>query len=119
MSEMVLIDSFHASHAVMLEDGPEQPHGHNWTVRAEFQSLSYGYDIARTAISSALLPLADSHLNELPPFRNLTPSAEIVARYLHRTISENLDPAAVRLTKLSVQEEPGCWAAYLSKRGGN
>lgn len=107
---MIYTAGFHASHAIVLGAKAEPAHGHNWLVRAEFSGD--GSKTAGEALVNAIEPLSNRHLNDLPQFSKRIPSAEAIASYFYSVIKEMLKSKSVVLQKVSVREEPGCWASF-------
>lgn len=113
---------FAAAHQLRLPSGELEPlHGHNWRVRVTFSGArldTMGVLVDFTQVQPQLRELLasfhDRHLNDLPDFRELQPSAECVARLIAREIAADL-PATVRVSCVEVEEAPGCVARYLPR----
>ena len=54
------------------------------------------------------------HLNEVPPFDRVNPTAEHVARHIADAVQPHL-PKSVRLERVSVTEAPGCVATWVQR----
>jgi 6-pyruvoyltetrahydropterin/6-carboxytetrahydropterin synthase len=118
--EIAVTREFSAAHQLRLYDGSLEPlHGHNWRVRATVSSPvldSIGtvmdfHELERL-IHAIILPLHNSHLNEVPPFSaGVNPSAENLALHVGKSIRL---PTAVRLVGVEVWETEGCSAIYRS-----
>lgn len=100
-----------------MPDGSDEPiHGHDWRVSVLFFSreldqlgMVVDFEKAQSALRSVLSTLHHSNLNQLEPFSNLNPTAEIVARHLFDEIGKLL-PQAIQQVELV--EAPGCMAIY-------
>ncbi len=111
---------FAASHQVRFgKEGCEALHGHNYrvrvTVRAEsLDATSYVMDFAalRRALAAAVAPLDHRHLNDVPPFTEINPTAECIARYVYEALAPKIDDARARVTLVEVFETPRSRAAY-------
>ena len=109
--EISIRQSFSASHQLRLYDGSLEPlHGHNWTVVVTVAAdtldqigVVMDFHVLERKLGNILAPLTGRHLNEVPPFANLNPSAENVA--MHIAISLTLPPK-VRLISVEAWETP-------------
>jgi 6-pyruvoyltetrahydropterin/6-carboxytetrahydropterin synthase len=96
-------------------------HGHTWTVRAfwSFESLDeHGMganfrdlkDVLRREVHDRF---DHRHLNDLPPFDRVAPTAENLAREVYGLLRERFDPGPRgRLVRVEVWEGPEACAAY-------
>src|SRR5580704_9878621 len=107
--EITTTRTFCAAHQLRLYDGSIEPlHGHNWKVRITVAAPvldSIGvvmdfHELERLA-DEIIGPMHNRHLNDLPAFGRLNPSAENVA--LHIAQSMRL-PAPVKLGSVEVWE---------------
>ena len=111
---------FSASHQVRFgKDGCEALHGHNYrvrvTVRADaLNDTSYVVDFAdlRRALAACVEPLDHRHLNDVPPFTEVNPTAECIARFLFDQLAPRVDDLRARLTLVEVFETDRSRAAY-------
>ncbi len=100
---------FSAAHALKLYDGSLEPvHGHNWkvtvTVSAEkLDAIGVVMDFheLERLIDLIVQPMHNRHLNDLPAFASLNPSAENVAVHLTQTLRL---PAGISLRTVEVWE---------------
>ena len=108
---------FSAAHRLRLYDGSLEPlHGHNWRVRVTVSSTgldSIGvvmdfHELERL-VDELVIPMHNRHLNDLPAFVQLNPSAENVALVIARALRL---PAHVTLQCVEVWETPGNRAMY-------
>jgi 6-pyruvoyltetrahydropterin/6-carboxytetrahydropterin synthase len=100
---------FCAAHTLKLYDGSMEPvHGHNWrvqvTVSAEkLDAIGVVMDFheLERLIDAIVVPWHNRHLNEMPAFANLNPSAENVAGF----VAEQLKlPGGITLKTVEVWE---------------
>jgi 6-pyruvoyltetrahydropterin/6-carboxytetrahydropterin synthase len=109
--------TFSAAHQLRLSDGSLEPlHGHNWRVEvtvaaASLDSIGVVMDFheLERLVDQIIQPIHNHHLNELPAFAKMNPSAENVA--LHVATNLRL-PADVRLESVQVWETPENSAIY-------
>jgi 6-pyruvoyltetrahydropterin/6-carboxytetrahydropterin synthase len=122
MFEVAVEETFAAGHALRGYRGKcENVHGHNYRVRVvvEGESLNSAgllFDFAelRRRLKEVIESLDHRFLNDLPPFTEVNPSAENIARYFY----EQLDPRLVagangaRLREVVVFESDTTTATY-------
>ncbi len=100
---------FSAAHSLKLYDGSLEPiHGHNWratvTVAADqLDAIGVVMDFheLERLVDALVTPMHNRHLNELPAFATLNPSAENVAVYISRSLKL---PKGVSLRSVEVWE---------------
>jgi 6-pyruvoyltetrahydropterin/6-carboxytetrahydropterin synthase len=108
---------FAAAHQLRLYDGSLEPiHGHNWRVRVtvtaqKLDAIGVVMDFheLERLLNEILKPMENCHLNELPAFKILNPSAENLA--VHIVESLRL-PEGVHLESVEVWETVGNSAIY-------
>ncbi len=119
MFTITVFVTFEAAHQITLPDGSKEPlHSHEWKLRAEVSSerldnmgIVMDFHLLRRLINDIIEPLRGRALGEFEALARNNESAESVALY----VFERLEPAlceGARLEKISVEEEPGCVAAY-------
>lgn len=109
--------AFRATHHVRLPGGKrEEPHPHDWRVRvmlrrSELDGLDMVADFEQVqdALHRVVLPLEHSDLNEFSEFAGRNPTAEVVAEYVFRHLT---DAGVKHLHRVEVTEAPGCVAAF-------
>lgn len=96
-------------------------HGHTWTVRAHWaftdldgQGMGANFHALKEALQSHVRSRYDHrHLNDIPPFDDIPPTAENLARQVYRLLSTEFDPGrAGRLAKVEIWEGPESLASY-------
>ena len=98
MFQVWVEESFAAGHALRGYRGKcENVHGHNYKVRVTLEGealnsigLLCDFKDLKDAIHSTIRKLDHQFLNEVPPFDQLNPSAENLARYFHDEVSRFL-----------------------------
>jgi len=112
--------TFSAAHSLRGYMGKcESLHGHNWKVTvtvaaAELDKLGMVIDFKdlKKAMDELLEKLDHAFLNEVPPFDQVNPSSENIARYLYQTLSKRLDNDRVQIHSVSVWESENSKATY-------
>ncbi len=108
---------FSASHQLVLYDGSLEPlHGHNWVatiavIAPQLDSIGVVMDfhqLERLA-DAIVVPMHNRHLNDLPAFETMNPSAENVALHIGKSLRL---PDDVTLRSVAVWETPENSAAY-------
>jgi 6-pyruvoyltetrahydropterin/6-carboxytetrahydropterin synthase len=112
--------TFSAAHALRNYQGKcERLHGHNWKVevRVAAESLDAAgmgldFTILRERLAAVLAQLDHRFLNDLEPFRECSPSSELIAQHIFAGLGPAVDDARVRLEAVRVWESEGSWAEY-------
>jgi len=121
MFEVCVEETFAAGHALRNYHGKcENVHGHNFRVQvtlsgAELDSMGLLVDFVevKKLIQTVVDRLDHQFLNEVPPFDELNPSAENVARHFYERISSGLAAATpVSVAKVQVWETDTASATY-------
>lgn len=120
MYEVNVKVGFSAAHQLRLYDGKyENLHGHNWsaqvTVEAdELDTMGVGIDFVKLKqmVEEILDKLDYKNINEIPPFDELNPSAENIARWLFLKIKDQVGSQTTRVKRVEICEMEGCGASY-------
>lgn len=124
MFEVSIDYSFSAGHALRGYKGKcENVHGHNYKVRVtvegeELDSIGLLVDFVdlRRAVKAIVERLDHRFLNDLPPFDQLNPSAENIARYFCQELQPDVNRNGVRLQSVAVWETDSSFAIYRPDR---
>jgi len=128
MYELTIKTEFSSAHNLRGYDGAcERLHGHNWRVEVSIEAESTGemgfvmdFKELKTATGEIVGRLDHRYLNETPPFTELNPSAELIARFIHDELVLLLkDKVGIRVSKVRVWESDTAAAAYSGDRKGN
>ena len=111
--------SFAASHQLRDYKAPLEPlHGHNFRVEVFVASASppdTGYIVdfleLEVMLKEVVAPYDHRHLNDLPPFDELNPTTENMARFFFDELRKKLPPEAI-LSRVRVWEAPTYSASY-------
>jgi 6-pyruvoyltetrahydropterin/6-carboxytetrahydropterin synthase len=107
---------FSAAHHLLNYDGAcENQHGHNWLVEAyvsgdklDKSNILIDYKVIKSELKIVLDYLDHEDLNELPEFNGISPSSEIIAKFIYDKLKERIEI----LSKVSVWETPMSCASY-------
>jgi len=117
--ELFVQTEFAAAHRLREYDGNcEHLHGHNWKVdvvlRAnQLDALGMALDFrdAKRLIHEVLDGFDHEYLNELPPFREVNPTTENIARFIYHALEAKL-PEGTAVAKVTAWESEKCGASY-------
>ena len=120
MFEISVEYSFAAGHALRGYKGKcENVHGHNYKVQvsvagAELNSVGLLMDFLdlRAAIKALVERLDHRFLNDLPPFDQLNPSAENLAKYFCEGVTSRTQAQGLRVQFVTVWETDSTSATY-------
>lgn len=110
---------FSAAHHLLNYDGEcENQHGHNWLVEAyvkgnrlDDSNILIDYKILKKHLKSVLDLLDHKDINELDDFKNISPSSEILAKFIY----EKLKKTVPQISKISVWETSNSCASYFEE----
>jgi 6-pyruvoyltetrahydropterin/6-carboxytetrahydropterin synthase len=120
MYQLKITSNFASAHNLMHYQGDcENLHGHNWkvdvTVTAQnLDKAGLGIDFKKLkAETKALLKTLDhKYLNELGPFKEVSPSSENIARYIYQELSRTLNNDNIKVESITVWESDFACAKY-------
>ena len=103
----------------MYDGKYENLHGHNWSAQVQVEAddldaMGVGIDFVKLKqfVEEILSALDYQNINEVPPFDELNPSAENIARWLFLKLKERINTASVRVKRVEIFEMEGCGASY-------
>jgi 6-pyruvoyltetrahydropterin/6-carboxytetrahydropterin synthase len=121
MFEATIEETFAAGHALRNYHGKcENPHGHNYrcmiTVegeRLDEAGLLIDFIELKRILHATIDRLDHQWLNDIPPFDQINPSAENMAKHIGDAVAAQLPPAgAVRLSSVRLWETDTASATY-------
>lgn len=110
--ELMIQTHFSASHALRGYPGDcARLHGHNWKVKLYLKcsgldetGIAIDYKILKQHLKEALSEWDHFHLNDIPPFDQINPTSENVARILYKKMAKRLDDGHIRVSRLAIGE---------------
>lgn len=107
-----IFTEFAASHILQGHPGKcSRLHGHNWSVEVEVETrkldeLGMAIDFAdiKSATREVIETLDHRHLNDLPAFAGVNPTAEQVATMIYQALGKSLNDHRIRLIAVTVWE---------------
>lgn len=117
---MKIVTDFAAAHWLRNYDGPcNRLHGHNWKVEVQvnaqdLDNVGMGLDFAdiKTATKDVIGSLDHRNLNDIPPFDQQNPTAENIAAFLYRQLSQRLNTARVKVAAVTLWETERACVTY-------
>jgi len=118
--QMKILTDFAAAHHLRGYDGPcSRVHGHNWKVEvqvtaSQLDEIGMGLDfkLIKQAANALIARLDHQNLNELAPFDEQNPTAENIAAYLYRELSEKLNTDVIRVASVTLWETERACVTY-------
>jgi 6-pyruvoyltetrahydropterin/6-carboxytetrahydropterin synthase len=120
MYHLTIHTHFAAAHNLINYQGDcENLHGHNWKVEVTVSAeeldkagLAIDFKILKKETNLILDQLDHKYLNDLEPFKGISPSSEHIARYLYGELSNKLNNDNVAVEKVNVWESDYACASY-------
>ena len=118
--KLTITQDFSSSHQLRNYGGKcENMHGHNFGVEVVVEGdrlddrVEYLVDFKelKKRTKAVLEKLDHKHINDVPPFTEINPSSENLARFIYRELVDNM-PENVRLAEVSVSEKDSSKATY-------
>jgi 6-pyruvoyltetrahydropterin/6-carboxytetrahydropterin synthase len=115
-----VLTEFSAAHTLSAYPGAcSRMHGHNWKVEVEvcateLDELGMGLDfkVIRAAATTLAAKLDHHYLNEIEPFDRLNPTAENLAAFLYKGLSEMLNDSRIRVQAVTLWETDRAGVCY-------
>ena len=110
---------FDAAHALRGYGGKcENLHGHRWEIVVCIESqhldevgMAFDFALLKQELDGVLARFDHRNLNETPPFDDINPSSENIARTIYQELEQRLPSAG--LEKVQAWESPDAWATYI------
>ncbi len=120
MYEVTIRQSFSAAHVLKETGGMcERLHGHNFLVEVSISSrelnetgILLDFRVLKEWTDETLKQLDHKCLNEIPYFKDINPSAENVARFIHDRVMEKAGIHNLHVSRVTVWESEDARASY-------
>jgi 6-pyruvoyltetrahydropterin/6-carboxytetrahydropterin synthase len=127
MYEVTIIRSFSAAHVLAEIGGKcEDLHGHNFKVEAtvaaselDSSGLLIDFRVFKKWLGEILEDIDHKHLNILPSFDGVNPSAENIAKYICGKMELKVKPAKVNVVRVKIWESENAAVTYIPKQPSN
>ena len=121
MYEVTIIKSFSAAHILAEIGGKcEELHGHNFKVEATVAAsdlnstgLLIDFRIFKKWLDEILEDIDHRHLNIIPSFVNINPSAENIAKYICEELRKRAKTAKVNVVRVKIWESENAAVTYI------
>jgi 6-pyruvoyltetrahydropterin/6-carboxytetrahydropterin synthase len=118
--KMKIVTDFAAAHLLRGYPGPcSRLHGHNWKVEVEvtatrLDEIGMGMDFRdiKAATKAVIDQMDHRHLNELPPFDEINPTAENISAYIYRQLATKLNDERVSVHAVTLWETERACVSY-------
>lgn len=118
--KMKIVTDFAAAHLLRGYPGPcSRLHGHNWKVEVEvtatrLDDIGMGMDFRdiKAATKAVIDQMDHRHLNELPPFDEINPTAENISAYIYRQLATKLNDERVSVHAVTLWETERACVSY-------
>jgi len=115
-----VVTDFAASHALRNYEGAcQRLHGHNWKIEVEVTAnklndvgMAVDFKVIKVATKKVIENLDHYHLNDIPPFDKINPTAENIAAYLYQEIATLINQNSVSVSAVTVWETERACARY-------
>jgi len=115
-----VVTDFSSAHA--LRDYPgecQRLHGHNWKLEVEVASaeldqlgMVVDFKVIKQAARELTAQLDHRYLNDIEPFDTVNPTAENIAAWFYRGLSNKLSNARVRVSSVTLWETERACVRY-------
>jgi 6-pyruvoyltetrahydropterin/6-carboxytetrahydropterin synthase len=120
MYEVKVISSFSAAHHLLNYEGAcENQHGHNWKVEVfakgevlDKANILIDFKILKRELNKILDILDHKDINELPQFKNISPSSEIISQFIYNELRKVFP----QVSKVAVWENENSCSTYFEER---
>ncbi|MBW2630487.1 MAG: 6-carboxytetrahydropterin synthase QueD [Deltaproteobacteria bacterium] len=119
MYEITVKKTFSAAHTLNIGGKREDLHGHNFRVEATVASeklnadgLVLDFRVLKKWVNKILEDLDHTFLNDLPPFSNISPTAENIAKFIYDRLEKNTVPVDLKVSRIAVWESENSKAVY-------
>lgn len=120
MYEITIRKTFSAAHVLREIGGKcESLHGHNFAVEVSVagnplneEGLLVDFRLVKRWLQEVIDGLDHTYLNELDCFKDLNPSSERIARFIHERLSPQAQRAGLAVSRVTVWESENARVSY-------
>ena len=111
MYNLSIETNFSAAHHIKGHEGScRRLHGHNWKIKVDVSAeklnkigIALDFQHLQDLTREVLKQFDHQYINEMPPFTDMNPTAENLARYIYEQIEGKL-PEGIKMRKVSLWE---------------
>jgi len=119
MFEVKIETNFSSAHHLLNYKGKcENMHGHNWKVevalkgaKLDASNILVDFKVLKKHVNEIIEYLDHKDINELPEFKGISPSSEIIAKHIYTEVKKIFENVA----RVSVYETPTSCATYFEE----
>ncbi len=116
MYELKVLSSFSAAHHLLNYEGEcENQHGHNWKVEVYIKgenldksNILIDFKVLKRELKTVIDRIDHKDLNELPEFKNTSPSSEIISKFIYDEMNKKFP----QVSKVGVWENENSCSMY-------
>lgn len=116
MFEVKIETHFSSAHHLLNYKGNcENQHGHNWKVEVYIQgteldksNILVDFKVLKKKVNEIVDYLDHKDINELPEFHGVSPSSEIISKFIYQKVKEQFSG----VSRVNVWETPTSCASY-------
>ena len=116
MFEVRIETSFSSAHHLLNYKGKcENIHGHNWKVEVflkgenlDKSNILVDFKVLKKCVNEIIDYLDHKDINELAEFNNVSPSSEIIAKYIFNEVEKKFP----NVSRVNIYETPASCASY-------
>ncbi len=120
MFDVEIRRTFSAAHQLKGYDGDcRNLHGHNYSVVVNVAAeklneigIALDFKLLKAALDELLAKFDHHNLSELPEFREINPTSEVLAMHIYRRMSEKLNGDGIKVTKVRIGESENSAVTY-------
>jgi len=115
-----VVTDFASAHT--LRDYPgdcSRMHGHNWKLEVEMSAtelddagMGVDFKVIKQAAKKVAGELDHRYINEIKPFDHINPTAENIAAYLYKGLSDELNNDRIRVSTITLWETERACVRY-------
>jgi 6-pyruvoyltetrahydropterin/6-carboxytetrahydropterin synthase len=115
-----VINHFASAHTLRNYPGAcQRMHGHNWKLETKVvaneldeMGMAVDFKVIKKAVQALADQLDHRYLNEIPPFDVINPTAENIAQWFFKRLSETLNDERIRVKSVTIWETEFACATY-------
>ena len=120
MFVLKIVTDFASAHSLRNYPGDcSRLHGHNWQVEVSVESevldatgIAIDFRKIKKQTKEVVKRVDHQYLNEIPPFDELNPTAENIAKYFYQEVGALINNQDVRVCEVIIWETPRASVAY-------
>jgi 6-pyruvoyltetrahydropterin/6-carboxytetrahydropterin synthase len=119
MYEVSVKKSFSAAHKLKIGGKCENLHGHNFivevtvsTAKLDSEGIVIDFRLLKQWTTNVIDEMDHTYLNDLPLFKDISPTSENVARIIYEKIAGMIDKPGVTLSQVSIWESESSRVSY-------